>query len=111
MIRYFCLIFIYFLPHNLSAQVAHKRLAPKEVKPVIYNNIKYTAPTYEMGYIVARDVKSDSILWRKEIYRIYYIKDLETDVQDVFIDSLYIKSSYLIIHTENKRKYKLKLQE
>lgn len=94
-----------------NAQVSSKRLAPKEVRPVTIDNIKYTAPTSQMGYIIAKDVITDSILWRKQIYTIQYNDGLEKDVQDDFIDSLYIKGKNLIIHTERNKVFSLRVKQ
>lgn len=91
------------------AQTSQKRRAPKEVKPVINGGIKYSAPISEIGYIVAQDVKTNSIIWKKQIYQVNYDKNLELDVQDVFIDLLNLKEHSLIIHTENNKTYYLDL--
>ena len=88
-----------------------KRGAPKPVTPIIVDSIEYSAPDREMDYcIVARNIKTDSIIWKKRIYKIHYIKDLEQDVQWVFIDSIKIKNKNLLIRTEKDKYYKLNLE-
>jgi hypothetical protein len=62
-----------------------------------------------MGYVVAFDAKNDSMIWEKQIYKIIFNKDRETDVQCVFINSLYIQHDSLMIHTERNKIYSLKL--
>jgi len=39
-----------------------------------------------------------------------YIKDLETDVQNIFITSIVFSNNFLIISDEQKRVYKLDLK-
>jgi len=107
--KYFVFIVTFLISASSFAQLSQKRVAPKEVKPVIIKNIKYSAPTSEMGFVVARDLKTDTIIWKKQVYKVRYNKDLEQDVQDVFIDSLTLLGNYLIIHTENNRNYHLKI--
>ena len=93
------------------AQIASKRRAPKEVTPVVVKNVKYTAPTDQIGYVVAKDAASDTVIWKKKIYTIRYNDHLEKDVQDVFIDTLYIKSKNLMIHTERGKIYSLAIEK
>ncbi len=93
------------------AQVSSKRRVPKEVTPIVVENVQYTAPTHQIGYVVARDAATDTVIWKKQIYSMRYNDNLEKDVQDVFIDSLYIKSKNLIIHTERGKVYQLKIKQ
>jgi outer membrane protein assembly factor BamB len=60
--------------------------------------------------IVARNIKTNSIIWKKTIYQIHYVKDLEEDVQWVFIDSIKIKKGNLLIRTERGNYYNLNLK-
>ena len=92
------------------AQISSKRLAPKDVTPVVIDNIKYSAPTNQMGYVVAKDASADTVIWRKQIYARRYANGLEKDVQDIFIDSLYIKGKNLMIHTERGKVYSLQVK-
>lgn len=92
------------------AQVYAKRSTPKEVKPVVAHNIEYSAPTNQMGVIIARNISSNKIIWTKQIYQVRYRDKLERDVQDVFIDTLYIKGTSLMIHNENGNTYSIKIK-
>ena len=107
--RYFIFIILIGVVNSTTAQISQKRKAPNEVKPLISGNIKYSAPTNEIGYIVAQNINTNSIIWKKQIYQIIYNRNLESDVQDVFIDSLNLQEHYLIIHTENNKTYFLDL--
>lgn len=94
-----------------------KRLAPKEVSPVIVGAIKYTAPHYDKafnnlaGYIMAIEAASGKELWIKQIYKNNYNPSLERDVQDVFINSLKVKDNILIIANEKGEVYNLNLTD
>ena len=107
----FLILLICFTACVIShAQVSLKRKAPKEVTPIIVDNIKYTAPTNQLGCVIAKDVTTDTLIWRKQVYTIQYNKDLEKDVQDVFIDSLFAKGKNLIIRTERGKVYSIQIQ-
>lgn len=79
----------------------HKRATPKEVKPLVIGNIEYSAPTSEMGFIVASDVSSKNVLWKKQVYEVKIDTNLERDVQDVFIDSLWQDGVNIMIQNED----------
>ena len=94
-----------------------KRLAPKDVSPVVVGAIKYTAPHYDKafnnlaGYIMAIEVSSGKELWIKQIYKNNYNPSLERDVQDIFITSLKVKDNILIIANEKGEVYNLNLTD
>lgn len=77
---------------------------------VVVGSIEYSAPEKYMGYIVARNIKTHSIIWKKRIYEIHYIKNLETDVQWTWIDSIKIKKEILLIRNEKEKYYSLNLK-
>ena len=105
----FFTLILFISAFDLQAQVSPKRKAPKEVAPVVFQNVKYTAPINQMGWVVARDMATDTVIRKKKIYTIRYNHGLEEDVQDVFIDSLYIENKMLMIHTERGKIYFLNL--
>ena len=88
-----------------------KRSAPKEIEPVIYNNIKYTAPLTHDYIVEAWDIKTNKKLWEKKIYDIKYDLSLEEDVQWVFIKSLSIENGNLLITNEKNDIYELDLKD
>lgn len=89
--------------------VSAKRLAPRPVTPVIVNSVEYSAPVDFVGVVVATDVSSREVLWKKRIYRIRYLPFLETDVQDVYISSLSIEGNALIVANERGCQFALDL--
>jgi hypothetical protein len=95
---------------NHSGQAASKRPAPKDITPLVYNNILLTAPINKMGCIVAIDTANHSVLWEKEVYHIRQNPFLESDVQDVFIDSIFLRDNLLIIRNEQNKKFALDLE-
>ncbi len=100
-----CIILLFII---IPASYA-KRSAPPKVDPLIYKGIKYSAPSDLMGCIRADDIKTNSMLWWKQIYIVKYLPKLERDVQFVFINKLEIKNDTLIISNEAGYLYKLDL--
>lgn len=104
----------------LLGQLEAKRKAPEEVKPLVWNGIKYTAPHFLMsegkeqngGYIEAWDVKTNEKLWELKVYDIKYNPKLETDIQDNFIVSIEIdKMKFkLIIKNEHHQVFEVDLE-
>lgn len=110
------LTFLFFNLFFVSSSNA-KRLAPKEVNPVISNGIKYIVPHFKIingkvkhGYIEAWDINLNKKIWEIQIYKINYDNNLEKDVQDVFIISLKIQKNKLIILNEINDKYELNIE-
>lgn len=86
-----------------------KRSTPKPVTPVTVGAVEYSAPDTAMGFVVATDTTSRKELWRVRIYSVNYDKELEKDVQDVFITSLAVNGGALIVTNERKESYSLDL--
>jgi hypothetical protein len=91
-----------------TGQFQAKRAAPKEVLDIRYENL--VLQRSGMEYIQALDSATKMVVWKKNIYSITYIPKLETDVQDVFIDSMYLSGPHLIIRNEQKQWFSLDLQ-
>ena len=89
-----------------------KRKAPKKVKPINYNGIKYiTHRKYFTHYIVAIQQENKEELWKQEIYTDTINENRETDVQIRFINGLELdnENNQLIIKSENHNFYTLDL--
>src|SRR4051812_30586840 len=86
-----------------------KRSAPSEVDPVPVDGVICSAPASAMGFVVARDAKSQRELWRQRIYTIKFNPSRERDVQDVFITSLRLRGNSLLITNEHGERYALDL--
>lgn len=94
-------------------QAYAKRAAPKEVPPVTFQGVKYSAPPWGYlnernqngGYIEANSLKTGKLLWALRIYEVKYDPNLESDVQDVFITSLKIVDGNLEILNEAGDKF------
>ncbi len=87
-----------------------KRAAPKPVAPVVSNGVEYTAPVDAMGFVVATDSATRKELWRAQIYKIVRDPNLEGDVQDVFITTLELDRTRLLITDERGRRFALDLK-
>jgi hypothetical protein len=102
----------------LCGDVYGKRLAPKEVPPVVHEGVKYTATLTGIsqtepqngGFVQAWDVRTQKLLWQVKVYRIKYDPNLESDVQDVFITSMEIKNSKLIVVNERNEQFEIDLK-
>ncbi len=91
-----------------------KRASPKEIEPIIQNQIKYTIPRWgekqNGGYIEAYDSRTNDLLWKLKVYTIKYNKNLENDVQDIFINRIEISNDELIIWNEVNDKFIVNLK-
>ncbi len=93
------------------SSIQAKRMVPKPVDPISYQGISYSAPGMGMmGSVVARDEKTDQIVWTTKVYSVVYDPDLESDVQDVFITKLEIAGGKLLVTNEEDRKYQVDLE-
>jgi len=89
-----------------------KRGPAARVEPVIYEGVRYNAPSDDgvRGYIQARDTKSGKAVWELTVYRILISRILETDVQWVFIKKISLSNGGLIIVDERERAYRVDLK-
>lgn len=84
-----------------------KRAAPAEVAPVTVGEVEYSVPLWEMGFVVAKDVKTRKELWRVRVYKVTIGPKLEEDVQHVFIKSLSHEGGMLIVTNERGESFTL----
>jgi outer membrane protein assembly factor BamB len=90
-----------------------KRLAPADVAPVTSANLRFEAPHSNNpcgqngGCVVAYDHATNTVLWSVKLYCTQYDKDLEQDVQDVFITSLTVENGQVVIADEQGRHFSL----
>ena len=110
-------LFIILSMGFITPMASAKRSAPVRVEPVVYNNIRYTAPIFSQssghkqlgGYIEAWDIKTNKKLWELKVYDIKYDPGLERDVQEIYIDSLRIDLGHLIVTNEAGEEYEVEL--
>ena len=98
-----------------SSGLTAKRVAPPTVEPVTLGGVRFEAIhwgkqrgfTQNGGYIAAIDPDSGQELWTLKVYDIEYDTEMESDVQDVFIEcmSKTFFSGKLKITDEKGRKY------
>jgi len=89
--------------------ITASRGPPKKVSPIVYENVKISTPLGRMGYIEARDLNKDTLIWDLKVYEIEYIPELERDVQDRFIISLKLENNLLEVINEGKEKFLVNL--
>lgn len=89
-----------------------KRIAPKEVAPVVEDSVVFTAPFDDarFGYIDACDAATKKRLWRAVIFRVQFDPDLEQDVQWVSISSLALDKHSLVVTAEDGSVFRLNLK-
>jgi len=101
------LLFVALSVVCLAGIALAKRLAPKEVPPVVQGDIVYSAPSRRMGVVVATSTKTGKELWSKQIYTIQINSHRERDVQDCHITSLCFKNEKLMITNEYGQQFEL----
>jgi len=90
--------------------VEAKRGPPKEVEPLIYNGVKYTAPLDKMGYVEAFNNTTGEKLREIKVYDIKFDPNMEADVQDIFITNLSIVNGKLIVINEAGVTYEIDIE-
>ncbi len=102
----------------LAANVMAKRVPPSVVPPIVTEKSVFSVPHFpegeraqKGGVVEAREPKTNKLLWQVQIYRTQYNKELEKDVQDVFITSLTLDKVHnlLIMSDEKSRVFVLNL--
>ncbi len=84
-----------------------ERSAPARVPPITWRGVRYEVNHAKMGIVEAREAGSGKLLWERKIYSVFYLPLLEKDVQDVYITSLSLRGTRLLIVDEKKRVYEL----
>jgi hypothetical protein len=90
-----------------------KRQAPKDVPPITFQGVKYSAPHWGLtkgkeqngGYIEAVSFDTGKLLWDLRVYEVKYDSGLERDIQDVFITSLKLVDGNLEVLSEAGDKF------
>jgi hypothetical protein len=91
----------------VTKEVFAKREAPIPVASVQMGELQFTAPhesggRYVPGYVEARDVASDAVVWRRQIYTIVREPLIEGDIQDVFITTLKVDTDRNVLNIANE---------
>ena len=98
-------------------RVEARRIPPKKVEPVMYDNIRYTAPVFSQssnhkqlsGYIEAWDTRTNKKLWEVKVYDIKYDPGLDKDVQEIYITALKVEFGNLLVTNETGDEYEVEL--
>jgi len=97
-------LIVLWIPLVLNA----KRTPPELVAPVVGNGVIYSATGDGVDeFVVATDTKSAKELWRAKVYTVPIRRELETDVQTVYITKLKLAGGTLYIRDEASRCYPL----
>lgn len=103
-------IFIFFTlmaNNNVQAKIA----APKDVEPLVYEDIKFTAPHEHYGFIEAWNNNTGEKLWELQVYKKNINPILEEDVQWVFITKLEMENNRLIVINSKSEKYLVDIEQ
>jgi hypothetical protein len=100
-----------------SDAASAKRRAPKDVAPLTVRGIVYKVPHFGFfhkkgqngGFVQAWDAKTKKLLWDRMVYRIVYDREVESDVQDVFITKIRVIGSKLVVTNEAGEKFEMDL--
>ncbi len=99
-------------PDRNPPELMASRIGSERVPAIKIGSIRYESVWGSMGKFRAVDDKSDKELWAIDLYRSSYDKNLETDVQDVFIRSMKKESDDLIsLKDEIGRVYQVDLKK
>jgi len=84
---------------------------PVQIKPVKYKHYLITAPNTAnfMGEIIVLDKKTKNRIWSKKIYTVKYNREIEGDVQAVYITKISLRNNILTIQNEKRYIYELNL--
>ena len=103
----------------LASSAIAKRIAPAEVPAITTGEAVYSVPHFGFkngtgqngGVIHAHHPKTKKLVWSVTVYKTNRDKDLEGDVQDVFIKSLSLDKDHnlLIMSDEKSRVFVLNL--
>ncbi len=106
------LVVFFAVPLFLPSLTFAKRAAPPEVKPVVYQGVRYIAPNDNgrRAYIEAWDVRTNKKLWDVTVFTNRIDPKLEGDVQHVFIKALSIRDETLIVTSERGETYRVDLK-
>jgi hypothetical protein len=93
---------------SLAVTAAAKRVAPKDVPPVVANGVRYSvAGDGRSQYIVTQDAATDKMLWKVLVFRTRIAPLKEEDNQWVFIDELRLTNRTLFVRDEKSRCYSI----
>lgn len=96
----------------LDAPAFARRAPPQPVAPVVYQGVRYEAPTFAQcgqngGCVVAYDDAGGARLWLLRVYCTHYDTSKETDVQDIFITSLVVEGGQLVVTNEKGQHFSI----
>ena len=99
----------------LAAQVTvHAKRGPApRIEPLLKDGIRFVVPNDDgrRGYVQAQEAEGGRILWEATLFRIQVSKDLEEDVQWVFIAKAKLEGRTLLLVDERQRTYALDIRK
>lgn len=85
--------------------------------PLVADGVRYEVPHFGAfhgkeqngGFVQAWDARKNQLLWDRMIYRIRYDRNLERDVQDVFITEIHLDGKTLFVTNESSERFEMDL--
>src|SRR3954468_17626821 len=110
-------ILITIVASAVSVGAFAKRLPPKPVAPLVADGVRYEVPHFGAfhgkeqngGFVQAWDARKNQLLWDRMIYRIRYDRNLERDVQDVFITEIHLDGKTFFVTNESSERFEMDL--
>jgi outer membrane protein assembly factor BamB len=88
-----------------------KTLAPKEVAPVTKDGTVYSAPSDQMGCVVATNEQTGKVSWFRQVYVVKYQVKVETDIQDCFITDLKVEGRKCLVTNAEGGQFEINLND
>jgi hypothetical protein len=110
--RILSLAIILLMGMSMSSNVQEKRVAPAKIKPIL-NNGSLIEVQYEpnssgySAFIVSKKASDDTVTWKTQIYSKVFDKNMETDVQEIYLRSLLLEKNRIIAVDEHQQKYEV----
>lgn len=93
---------------------AHAKRGPApRIDPLLKDGIRFVVPNDDgrRGYVQAQSAESGKVLWEATLFRIKVTKDLEEDVQWVFVSQAKLEGRTLLLVDERHRTFALDIEK
>lgn len=95
---------------NLELAYASRAVAPAEVPPVYYDNLRIEAGFINdknIGTVTAYNIDTNKVIWTSNVYKEKFSDSVEADTLWVYIEKMEIVNNKLIIVNEKGNQYEI----
>ena len=100
----------------LAVPAFAKRLAPKEIKPVVQKETEFALQFEQSScvtekvcgqqvFLISKNLKTGNINWVTELYQVTFDSKLETDIQTIYPTSLKVRKNKATVIDERGSTY------